>query len=92
MVALAHPGEILDVHLIPERILHPQRVEDSGPLVQSSLGLKPYDLRKTLQDVTRQLILQALSLHQGNIKKAAAHVKITQFGFRKMMKRLGIEK
>jgi transcriptional regulator with PAS, ATPase and Fis domain len=92
MVALAHPGEILDVHLIPEKILHPQSAEDSGLLVQSSFGQKPYDLRKMLQDITRQLIVQALSLNHGNIKKAAAHVKITQFGFRKMMKRLGIEK
>jgi DNA-binding NtrC family response regulator len=92
MVALAHPGEILDVHLIPEKILHPQTTEDSGPLVQSNFGLKPYDLRKTLQDITRELIVQALSLNHGNIKKAAAHVKISQFGFRKMMKRLGIEK
>jgi transcriptional regulator with PAS, ATPase and Fis domain len=92
MVALAHPGEILDVHLIPEKILHPQTTEDSGPLVQSNFGLKPYDLRQTLQDITRELIVQALSLNHGNIKKAAAHVKITQFGFRKMMKRLGIEK
>jgi transcriptional regulator with GAF, ATPase, and Fis domain len=45
-----------------------------------------------MADVTKDLIVQALTLHHGNVKKAAAHLKVTPFGLRKMMKRLGIEK
>lgn len=93
MVALAHPGEILDVHLIPEKILQPQQnPSDTADLGKPSFGDKPYDLRKAMADVTKDLIVQALSLHHGNVKKAAAHLKVTTFGLRKMMKRLGIEK
>lgn len=92
MVALAHPGEILDVHLIPEKILQPPTQSDTEELSKESFGEKPYDLRKTMQDKTKDLIVQALALHQGNVKKAAAHLKVTTFGLRKMMKRLGIEK
>ncbi len=92
MVALAHPGEILDVHLIPEKILQPQNPSDTADLGKASFGEKPYDLRKAMADVTKDLIVQALTLHHGNVKKAAAHLKVTTFGLRKMMKRLGIEK
>jgi transcriptional regulator with PAS, ATPase and Fis domain len=92
MVALAHPGEILDVHLIPEKILQPQSPSDTADLGKTSFGEKPYDLRKAMADVTKDLIVQALTLHHGNVKKAAAHLKVTTFGLRKMMKRLGIEK
>ncbi|HSE42654.1 MAG TPA: sigma 54-interacting transcriptional regulator [Acidobacteriota bacterium] len=89
MVALAHPGEILDVHLIPEKMLGAKTDRIS---MQSSEPSKPYDLRKTLQDVSRDLITQALAQNDGNIVKTAQHLQLTPFGLRKMMKRLNIKK
>jgi arginine utilization regulatory protein len=91
MVALAHPGEILDVHLIPEKMLNQKTDAIKQQLVEPKSG-KPYDLRKTVQDFTRELITQALVQNDGNIKKTASHLKLTTFGLRKMMKRLGIKK
>jgi transcriptional regulator with PAS, ATPase and Fis domain len=91
MVVLAHPGELLDIHLIPEKII--QSKESSGSFFsENALGKEPFDLRETLHDISRKMILYALNLHDGNIKKAAAHLKISTFGLRKMMKRLDIKK
>jgi len=90
MVALAHPGEILDVHLIPGKILEPQ--DASSLPADPSLAENPYDLRKTVNNLTKGLIVQALSKNDGNVKKTASYLKISTFGLRKMMKRLGIQK
>ncbi len=90
MVALAHPGEILDIHLIPEKILD-VRTLGGAPFLQEKKN-KPYDLRETVQNVTKELIVQALAQNNGNIKKTADYLKVTTFGLRKTMKRLGIRK
>lgn len=90
MVALAHPGEILDIHLIPEKILD-VRTLGGAPFLQEKKS-KPYDLRETVQNVTKELIVQALAQNNGNIKKTADYLKVTTFGLRKTMKRLGIRK
>lgn len=91
MVALAHPGEILDVHLVPSKML-PQNSGGAAYLSDSGSREKPYDLRKTVQDVTKGLVVEALAQNEGNITKTADHLKMTTFGLRKMMKRLGIGK
>jgi transcriptional regulator with PAS, ATPase and Fis domain len=90
MVALAHPGEILDIHLIPEKILD-VRTLGGAPFLQEKKN-KPYDLRETVQNVTKELIVQALAQNNGNIRKTADYLKVTTFGLRKTMKRLGIRK
>ena len=90
MVALAHPGEILDIHLIPEKVLD-VRTLGGAPFLQEKKS-KPYDLRETVQNVTKELIVQALAQNNGNIKKTADYLKVTTFGLRKTMKRLGIRK
>ena len=92
MVALAHPGEILDVHLLPEKMSATERRSDSVLLAPKAFGETPHDINETLNSVRTELIFQALKLYQGNVKKAAAHLKITPFGLRKMMSRLGIQK
>ena len=91
MVVLAHPGELLDIHLIPEKILQSKEPSDVD-VFGNAFGNNPFDLRETLHNITRKMILHTLTLHDGNIKKAAAHLKLTTFGLRKMMKRLEIKK
>jgi transcriptional regulator with PAS, ATPase and Fis domain len=90
MVALAHPGEILDIHLIPEKLLDVQTFGGT-PFWQQKKD-KPYDLHETVHNVTKELIVQALAQNNGNIKKTADYLKVTTFGLRKTMKRLGIRK
>lgn len=90
MVALGHNGEMLDVHLIPERLFRrtaPQSVED---LIRDCLSKDSFDIREVTDDLTRKFVVEALQHHQGNIRKAAEHMKLTEFGLRKMIKRLGI--
>jgi transcriptional regulator with PAS, ATPase and Fis domain len=89
MVALAHPGEILDIHLIPEKVLDVRNIGGAQFFQEKS---KPYDLHETVQNVTKDLIVQALAQNNGNIKKTADYLKVTTFGLRKTMKRLGIRK
>ncbi|HSE41807.1 MAG TPA: helix-turn-helix domain-containing protein, partial [Acidobacteriota bacterium] len=88
-VVLAHPGELLDIHLIPEKILQ-FKSPSTFDLVESAIGSKPYDMRETLHEISRKMIEHALRLHDGNVKDAAEHLNVTAFGLRKMMKRLGI--
>lgn len=92
MVALSHPGEFLDVHLVPEKLFGFNLQRGIDDVVENSLDAGDFDLRNTVDEFTRQLILRSLKLHDGNIPQAAAHLKVTSFGLRKMMKRLGIAK
>ena len=92
MVALAHPGEVLDLHLLPEKVRDRNVQEDMDHVVQSDLEKASINLHETIDEVTRKLILHSLKLHQGNIARAAHYLKITPFGMRKMMKRLGLNK
>jgi DNA-binding NtrC family response regulator len=84
MVALAHPGEVLDVHLLPPKVRE-ERVEDLLDLDQTSLNL-----HEALDEMSRRMITRALKLHNGNISRTAQHLGLTPFGLRKMIKRLGI--
>ncbi len=90
-VVLAHPGELLDIHLIPEKILQ-FKTSSTADFLDNTMGNKPFDMRETLHDISRKMIEHALILHNGSIKEAATHLKVTTFGLRKMMKRLGISK
>jgi transcriptional regulator with PAS, ATPase and Fis domain len=89
IAALAHPGEIVDVHLLPEKMLKPSNASISIP---HTFGEKPHDINQTLNEVRSELIVQALELYRGNVKKAAEHLNLTPFGLRKMISRLGIKK
>ena len=92
MVALAHPGEVLDLHLLPEKVRDRNIQDDMDNMIQSNLENASINLHQTIDEVTRKLILHALKLHQGNITQAAHYLNVTPFGMRKMMKRLEIEK
>ncbi len=91
MVALAHPGEVLDVHLVPEKLLGSGGGSVSD-LMDVTLQEGKFDLRTTVDEFTKRLILRVLDHHQGNVPKAAEQLNVTPFGLRKMMKRLSIEK
>jgi transcriptional regulator with PAS, ATPase and Fis domain len=92
MVALAHPGEVLDLHLLPEKVRDRNLKEDMDNILQEDLGKDSIHLHETIDEVTRKLIQHALKLHQGNITRAAQYLNVTPFGMRKMMKRLSISK
>ena len=91
MVALAHPGEVLDIHLVPEKLLGSGGGSVSD-LMDATLQEGKFDLRTTVDEFTKRLILRVLDHHQGNVPKAAEQLNVTPFGLRKMMKRLSIEK
>jgi transcriptional regulator with PAS, ATPase and Fis domain len=91
MVALAHPGEVLDVHLVPEKLLG-SGGGNLNDLMDSTLQEGKMDLRNTVDEFTKRLILRVLDGHQGNVPRAAEQLNVTPFGLRKMMKRLGIER
>jgi transcriptional regulator with PAS, ATPase and Fis domain len=86
MIALAHPGEVLDVHLAPERLVKTATSRDERT---ESIG-GPIDLRNKLDETSKDLILRALHINDWNISAAARSLKVTRFGLQKMMKRLGI--
>lgn len=92
MVALAHPGEVLDLHLLPEKVREGRIQEEVEALIQTDPDKSSIDLHQTIDEVTRKLVQHALKLHHGNITRAAQYLNVTPFGMRKMMKRLGIEK
>jgi len=86
MVALAHPGEVMDFHLASGRLMKsvPSRDEQT-----EAIG-GPIDLRNKLDETSKDLILRALHLNHWNVSAAARSLKVTRFGLQKMMKRLGI--
>ncbi|HSE40414.1 MAG TPA: sigma 54-interacting transcriptional regulator [Acidobacteriota bacterium] len=88
MVALSHPGEVLDMHLVPEKLMPSGHERDN--FIEELLDAENLDLKTSVDEFTRQLILRALKRNDGNIPKAAAQLKITTFGLRKAMKRLQI--
>lgn len=92
IVAFAHSGEILDIHLIPEKLLGHRGNRDINEFVESRLREGELDLRNTVDEFTKNFILRALRINGGNVSNAARQLKVTTFGLRKMMKRLGISK
>lgn len=87
MIALAHPGEIIDLHLVPAKLLQ-QGADFQNPEVDLSQG--SVDLHGKLDELSKTLILRALHLNNWNMTAAAKDLRITRFGLRKMMKRLAI--
>jgi transcriptional regulator with PAS, ATPase and Fis domain len=89
MVALAHPGEMLDIHLAPTRLVksNPNKThqQDDTDFIHGAI-----DLRDKLDETSKDWILRALHQNDWNISAAARSLKITRFGLQKMMKRLGI--
>jgi DNA-binding NtrC family response regulator len=92
MVALAHPGEVLDLHLLPEKVRERKVQQEMEELVRADLDKASINLHETIDEMTKRLIAHSLKLHHGNIARAAQYLNVTPFGLRKMMKRLGIEK
>jgi two-component system response regulator PilR (NtrC family) len=88
MIALAHPGEILDLHLAPGKLL--QQGTKIEAEFETGLQEGSLDLRKKLDDLSRTLTMRALNLHDWNLTAAAKALGISRFGLRKMMKRLEI--
>lgn len=92
MVALAHPGEVLDLHLAPAHVLQQKTGDRNGmPLRGSQSQTEKIDLHEVVNRTTKKLVVQALTLHRGNITKAASFLNITVFGLRKMIKRFDLD-
>lgn len=90
MVALANPGEILDVHLAPGRLLEGATAQTTTEEPQSNIPQHPVNLRAAVDDYTRKLVVQSLHQQDWNLTKTAKSLEMTTFGLRKMMIRLGI--
>ena len=88
IIALAHPGELLDLHLAPGKLL--QQGSNARDDFDLELNEDSIDLRKKLDDLSRTLTMRALNLHDWNLTAAAKSLKMSRFGLRKMMKRLDI--
>lgn len=84
MLALAHPGELLDMHLAPGKLL------SSVSLTSGEMDSGQGGLHEKLDEVSMKMILRALDRASWNVTAAAKDLRITPFGLRKMMKRLGI--
>ena len=93
IVALGHSGEMLDVHLIPEKLLQssssPNTFEE---IIQQNLAKDSLDFHDFTSQVSKKFVESVLERNQGNVRKAAEQMKISEFGLRKLMKRLGIPK
>lgn len=92
MVALAHPGEVIDVHLLPEKVRDRSIREDVEELFRAGLDKESIHLHQTIDEMTKKLVEHALKLHRGNITRAAGYLNVTPYGLRKMIKRLGINR
>jgi transcriptional regulator with PAS, ATPase and Fis domain len=90
MVAIAHPGEMLDLHLAPGRLMKSEPETAKLDNVDYFSG-GSVDLREKVDETSRDWILRALHLNNWNISAAARSLKITRFGLQKMMKRLDIK-
>jgi len=85
MVALAIPGEMLDLHLAPGRLLEGSISEMSFEELKT-----PVNLRQAVDDYTRKLVIQVLHQQDWNLTTTAKYLQLSTFGLRKMMIRLGI--
>ncbi|MCI0413705.1 sigma 54-interacting transcriptional regulator [bacterium] len=90
MVAMAHPGEMLDLHLAPGKLAQePSQYDVVQPDVLSH-SEDSIDLQDKLDETSKLWILRALNRHGGNLSATAKSLRISRFGLRKMMKRLNI--
>lgn len=89
MVALAHPGEVLDTDLAPGKLLRGNSAGSASEEI-AGIGADGIDLHEKLDEVSKKLILTALEQHQFNVAAAARALRLSPFGLRKMMKRLDI--
>ena len=92
MIALAHPGEVLDIHHVPEKVFEKTLQHKVEDVLKTNQEKTSINLHETIDEVTKRLILHALSLHPENLTRAARYLNVTPYGLRKMMKRLGIHK
>jgi two-component system response regulator HupR/HoxA len=90
MVALGHNGEMLDVHLIPEKLFQTKTGDTLDDMIQENLQKNSFDFKELSDQMDRKVIQSILDRHQGNVKKAADQMNISEFGLRKKMSRLGI--
>jgi len=91
MVIVANPGEILDLHHVPARLLASAVGNmPSVPLPAPNAGGKK-DLHKLLADTAHAHITQALKTCGGNVTRTADYLGVSRKGLQKMMTRLGIK-
>jgi arginine utilization regulatory protein len=90
LITLAHPGELLDIHLLPQKLLSNDLETQIDDLAQSTIQQERFDLHATLDRAAHKIVLHTLERNNYNIAKTAEFLNMSQFGLRKMMKRLKI--
>ncbi|HSP07305.1 MAG TPA: sigma 54-interacting transcriptional regulator [Acidobacteriota bacterium] len=92
VVAMARPGQVLDVNLAPEKLRKSRRDELLEELIEPHLRKDSLPIKETMDEIAGRLVLYALKLHGGNLARTAKYLDISAFGLRKMMKRLRIRR
>jgi DNA-binding NtrC family response regulator len=67
-----------------------KRGEALDDMIQENLEKNSFDFRELSAQMDRKVIQSILDHHQGNAKKAADQMNVSEFGLRKKMCRLGI--
>jgi DNA-binding NtrC family response regulator len=91
MVILAHPGEVLDLRHLPQKILASPVSGDAQEALHQRLSKGRYNYHELLDEVSERLVRHVLGLTEGNITRAAQMMGLSPFGLRKILKRLKIE-
>lgn len=92
IVAVATPGQVLDVQLAPPKLMRSRTEQIFQEVVDAQIGNDSLPIHKTIDEITRKLVIYALSLHEGNLTRTAKYLQISVFGLRKMMKRLSVDR
>ncbi len=92
IVAVAAPGQVLDVQLAPAKLMRSRTEQIFQEVVDTQTGKDSLPIHKTIDEITRKLVVHALNLHEGNLTRTAKYLQISVFGLRKMMKRLQVDR
>jgi DNA-binding NtrC family response regulator len=91
LVILAHPGEVLDLRHLPQKVLASPVTGDAQEALAHRISKGRFNYREILDDVSERLVQHVLRMTDGNITRAAQLMGLSPFGLRKILKRLKIE-
>jgi len=91
MIILAHPGEVLDIRHLPQKVIASPVAGDAQDALHRRIAKGRYNYHELLDEVSELLVQNVLRLTEGNITRAAQMMGLSPFGLRKILKRLKIE-
>ena len=91
MVILAHPGQVLDIQHLPQKVIASPVAGDCQEALHRRIAKGRYNYHELLDEVSELLVQQVMRQTEGNITRAAQVMGLSPFGLRKILKRLKIE-